>query len=93
MQALRQPGYPVLDVRWSYGAGGLEVVIRQVQKAEWGLYTMPALELRVDGHLEQAEVSGRETRLYLPAYARAPAAIEVDPEHRWLLKATVARAP
>ena len=93
IQALRQPGYPVLDVRWSYGAGGLEVLIRQVQKAEWGLYTMPALELRVDGHLEHAEVTGRETRVFLPTYAHAPASVEVDPDHWWLLKATVARAP
>ena len=92
-QALRQPGYPVLDVRWSYGTGGLQIVIRQVQKAEWGLYTMPSLELVVDGRREQANVSGRETRLFLPAYAHPPASIEVDPHHWWLMKATVARAP
>jgi aminopeptidase N len=93
MQSLRQPGYPVLEVRWTYGAAGLSIVIRQVQKPEWGVYTLPALELSVDGHLEQVDVSERETRLFLPAYARAPAAIEVDPHRWWLLKATVTNAP
>jgi aminopeptidase N len=93
LQALRQPGYPVLDVQWSYGAAGLAVVIRQVQKAEWGSYVLPGLELGVDGRIEPVEVTGRETRIFLPVYARPPAVIEVDPRHKWLLKATVTRAP
>ncbi len=93
MQALRQPGYPMLDVRWSYGAAGLAVVIRQVQKAEWGLYRLPALELSVDGRMEKVDVDGRETRAFFPAYARAPAAITVDPDGLWLLKAVVTSAP
>ena len=92
-QALLQPGYPVLDVRWSYGAAGLALVIRQVQKPEWGEYTIPALEVSVDGRLHPVDVSGRETRIFLPEYARPPAAIVVDPHRRWLLKATVSNAP
>ena len=43
--------------------------------------------------MEQVDVDGPETRVFLPAYARAPAAIVVDPDRWWLLKATVTNAP
>jgi aminopeptidase N len=89
LQALRQPGYPVLDVHWSRGEDGLALEIRQVQKAEWGEYTLPALELRIDGRIYPVNVSGRETRMTLPEITRAPKTIEVDPHGWWLLKATV----
>lgn len=92
-QSLTQPGYPVLDVQWSYGSAGLSLLIRQTQKPEWGVYALPGLELAIDGRTERVDVNGRETRIFLPAYARAPAAIAVDPGRWWLLRSTVTRAP
>jgi aminopeptidase N len=89
LQALRQPGYPVLDVHWAWDQDGLEVVIRQTQKAEWGEYALPGLELRVDGRIHRVDVRGRETRVLLPEITRAPKTLEVDPHGWWLLKATV----
>ena len=89
LQALRQPGYPVLDVHWSRTGDGLALEIRQVQKPEWGVYTLPALELRIDGRIYPVNVVGRETHLTLPDVTRAPKTVEVDPHGWWLLKATV----
>lgn len=89
LQSLRQPGYPVLDVHWCWDEEGLELVIRQVQKPEWGEYTLPALELRIDGRIHRVDVGGRETRITLPEITRSPKMIEVDPHGWWLLKATV----
>ena len=37
-QALSQPGYPMLDVRWQYQGKKLTVDIAQTQNAKWGAY-------------------------------------------------------
>jgi aminopeptidase N len=88
-QALTQPGYPVLDVRWSMAAGKLALTIRQIQKAEWGTYRIPGLELLIDGTPVRMDVEGRETRQVLAQIGRAPRKIEVDPNGWWLLDAKV----
>ncbi len=92
-QALTRPGYPVLAIDPSYGDGHLSLVIRETQPAEWGEFTIPGLELWIDGQVRRVDVRGRETRLELAGIPRPPAKIEVDPRGRWLLKSTVTGAP
>ncbi len=89
IQALTQPGYPVLDVRWKLEGGKLALDIRQTQKVEWGTYRIPGLELVIDGKPAQVEVDGRETRRVVADIGRAPRKIEVDPHGWWLLDAKV----
>jgi aminopeptidase N len=88
-QALTQPGYPVLDIRWRMASGKLELTVRQTQKAAWGTYRIPGLELVIDGKPVKVNVEGRETRQVLAQINRAPQKIEVDPNGWWLLDATV----
>jgi aminopeptidase N len=88
-QALTQPGYPMLDVRWRARGGKLELAVRETQPAAWGDYRIPGLEIAVDGKRHRVDVGGRETRVVIPGIGRAPANVEVDPDAWWLLKATV----
>ena len=44
-QALTQPGYPMLDVRWKHRGKKLTLDISQTQKPEWGAYRIPGLEI------------------------------------------------
>jgi aminopeptidase N len=92
LQSLTQPGYPVLDVRWSHSGGKLALEIRQTQKPEWGTYRLPGLELGVDGKIVRVDVEGQETRTVLDGFPSAPRAVVVDPGGWWLLRSTVARA-
>ena len=92
LQSLTQPGYPVLDVRWSHSGGKLTLEIRQTQRPEWGTYRLPGLELAVDGKVIRIDVEGRETRTVLDGFPSAPRTVVVDPEGWWLLRSTVARA-
>jgi aminopeptidase N len=92
LQSLTQPGYPVLDVRWSHSGGKLALEIRQTQKPEWGTYRLPGLQLAVDGKVIRIDVEGRETRTVLDGFSSAPRTVVVDPEGWWLLRSTVARA-
>jgi aminopeptidase N len=85
-QALTQPGYPVLDLRWQQKGGKLTLTIAQTQKAEWGTYRMPNLELLVDGRPVWVDVNGRTTRKVIEGVKRRPDRIEVDPNGWWLLK-------
>ena len=87
-QALLQPGYPKLDVRWRLHGDGADLTIRQTQPDAWGTYRLPKLELTVAGKAVTVDVTGRETRLHLPGVPGTPS-IEVDPHGRWLLAATV----
>ncbi|HET8624075.1 MAG TPA: M1 family metallopeptidase [Gemmatimonadales bacterium] len=87
-QALTQPGYPVLDVRWRRRGNALDVEISQTQAAGWGTYRLPGLVLRIDGKDYPVDVSRRTTRRTLRGIARAPSKVEVDPGGWWLLKAT-----
>ena len=56
-QALTQPGYPVLDVRWKHKGRSLTLDIAQTQKPEWGTYRIPLIVL-VDDQPARVEVNG-----------------------------------
>jgi len=89
-QALTQPGYPILEVRWKYrGKNRLALDIRQTQPGEWGSYRIPGLELLVDGTPVRVDVDGVETRQVVKGITRAPRAVQVNPTGWWLLQATV----
>jgi aminopeptidase N len=90
-QALTQPGYPVLDVRWSQGGGKLTLDLQQTQKPEWGTYRIPGLELAVDGKIVRVDLDGRTTHAVLDGFSRAPKTLVVDPNGWWLLQSTVTR--
>ena len=61
-QALTQPGYPILDVRWKHSGKTLTLDIGQTQPAEWGTYRIPGLEIAIDGKPVRVDVTGRQTR-------------------------------
>jgi aminopeptidase N len=88
-QALTQPGYPVLDVQWKHHGKALDLVITQKQKDSWGLYSLPNLEIAVDGKIYPVKVEGRETRSTLPSVKSKPKQVVVDPNGWWLLKSEV----
>jgi aminopeptidase N len=86
-QALTQPGYPALDLKWKHQGKQLTLDITQSQEAGWGTYRMPGLELLVDGKLVRVDVDGRNTRAVVGGIAHRPKEIQVDPRGWWLLKA------
>lgn len=90
-QALTQPGYPVLDVRWRQAAGKLTLDVVQTQKPEWGTYRMPGLEIAIDGKVVRLDVEGRATRTVLDGFPRAPKTLVVDPGGWWLARSSVTR--
>jgi aminopeptidase N len=87
-QALTQPGYPMLDVRWKRKGKKLTLVINQTQPASWGTYRIPGLEIAIDGKPVRVDVNGRETTQVIDGIPRQPTTVEVDPGGWWLLKAT-----
>ena len=89
LQALTQPGYPDLAVRWRQAGDSLTLTVRQVQPAGWGTYRLPGLEFLVDGLLLRADVDGRETVVSFPGFASPPQSVRVDPNGWWLIKATI----
>jgi aminopeptidase N len=78
-QALTQPGYPKLEAVWRQGGRRLSLVIRQVQPAEWGLYRMPGLRVRIDGETRSVDVEGQETVVRLEGIRKRPRELELDP--------------
>jgi aminopeptidase N len=88
-QWLTQPGFPILDVRWKYSGRKLTLDITQAQKAEWGSYRIPNLEILVDGKPVRVDLEGPKTHKVIEGIGRSPTKIEVDPNHWWLLKTTV----
>jgi aminopeptidase N len=85
-QALTQPGYPILDVRWKQGGKKLTLDINQTQKPEWGTYRIPNLELLVGGKTVRVDVDGPKTHKVIEGIGHRPKTIEVDPNGWWLLK-------
>ena len=93
LQALTQPGYPVLDVKWSYDKRRLTVDITQTQKDAWGTYRLPGLVLMVDGKPMPVNIDGRSTHVVFKNVPVTPASIVVDPDGWWLLRWSVSRTP
>ena len=88
-QALTQPGYPVLDLKWTHKGKKLTVDITQTQLAEWGEFQIPSLILLVDDVPVRLHVQGRQTRQVVEGIRHKPKRIEVDPKGWWLMKTTV----
>jgi aminopeptidase N len=85
-QALTQPGYPILDLRWQHKGKRLTLDIAQTQPGEWGSYRLPGLQLLIDGKPVRVDVESRQTRQVIDGISRKPKKIEVDPDGWWLLK-------
>ena len=88
-QALTQPGFPTLDIRWKHGGKKLTLDISQTQQSDWGLYRIPNLILLVDGTPVRIEVNGRQNRVGVAGISRKPKKIVVDPRGWWLVKTSV----
>ena len=88
---LTQPGYPQFEVTKVYDgrAKRLTLTVREVQKNEWGTWTLPQLAFGLDGNVRRADVAGRSTTVVFEHVARDPATITVDPAAQWLLTATI----
>ncbi len=93
-QWLRQPGYPRLDVAWTWNAGLRRVTldVAETQSPAWGLYDLPRVELAFStGGRELARrtipVTGRRQR-FVFALPAPPDDVRVDPDGRLLLLAT-----
>ena len=84
-QALTQPGYPVLDVRWKHKGKKLTLDIAQMQKPEWGTYRIP-LEVMVDDQPARVEVNGATSRVVIDGIKHKPKRVVIDPKGWWLLK-------
>lgn len=85
-QALLQPGYPQLSVRWEHQGNKLTLDIAQLQPAEWGVYRIPGLILLADDRPVRVNLTGKRTRVGVEGIRRKPKKIEVDPNGGWLLK-------
>jgi aminopeptidase N len=85
-QALTQPGYPVLEVRWKHQKKRLSLDIAQTQPPEWGSYRIPGLQLLIDGKPFKVDVDGRETHRVIDGIAKKPKQVAVDPNGLWLVQ-------
>jgi len=99
-QWLRQPGYPQLDVAWSYDSTAREAVVNvtQAQPSIWGVYRLPALALdfMAGSRLlarRVAEVGAAHRQMLRIPLDSAPTDLRVDPDGALLLTATVRRGP
>jgi aminopeptidase N len=88
-QSLTQPGYPMLDVRWSHKGKKLTLDIVQTQPAAWGTYRIPGLILLVDGTPVRISIEGRQSRQVVEGIRRPPKKVVADPNGWWLLRSTV----
>ncbi len=86
LQALTQPGYPVLSVRMTQAGDSLTLRVRQVQPERWGTYRLPGVEFLAGGKLLRADVVGRETTVSFRGFDALPASLAIDPDGWWLLQ-------
>ena len=99
-QWLRQPGYPQLQVVWSYDSTAREAVVNvtQGQPSAWGVYRLPGLALdfvagsRLLARRVVEVVAAPQQQLRIPLDA-APTDLRVDPDGALLLTASVRRTP
>lgn len=62
-QWLLQPGYPKLDVRWTYDDGELSLEVKQTQPAAWGFYRVRLpVEVEMENGAREAFEVGVEAR-------------------------------
>jgi aminopeptidase N len=85
-QALTQPGFPILEVRWKHQGKKLVVDLTQTQPEEWGAYRIPRLQLLIDGRMAQVDLTGRTTRQEIEGIPRKPKKVEVEPNGWWLVQ-------
>ena len=83
-QWLLQPGYPQLDVTWSYEAGELSLTVKQTQPAKWGFYrlSLPVAVETEDGGKDQFNipVEARAENQFRQSLAARPTRLVLDPE-------------
>jgi aminopeptidase N len=92
-QALTQPGYPKLDMKWKWSGEQLEVTVEQVQDAAWGPFALPNLVLRVDGQDYRMPIEVRKETFRFNGQTNRPTKVELDPDGWWLMESTVSRLP
>ena len=88
-QWIYQPGYPILDMEWTWDEeeGEISIEIRQEQRASWPTFVIP-LELQIlteDGpDRHRVEIRERSTSLRLELRS-PPRSVVLDPDG-WVLK-------
>lgn len=87
IQALTQPGYPRLDVRWRLKKHRLTLEVAQTQSD--GEYRIPNLTVAVDGVPVRVALDGKTASAVLDGVKQAPRSVVVDPEGWWLLESSV----
>ena len=88
-QALTQPGFPVLVVRWRYTNGELKIQVQQVQKDSWGIFQIPGLVLRAGGIDYHIDIADRLTQHTFTNVRKKPGDLVVDPDGWWLISSEV----
>jgi aminopeptidase N len=84
-QTLKQPGYPIIEVRWKQKGSTLALELVQTQPREWGVFRVPGLDLMVDGKPVKVDVVGRETRTDVKDVRGKVKRVEVDESGWWLV--------
>jgi aminopeptidase N len=89
-QWLRRPGYPVLDVEWTWDAAASEAIVSvtQAQSRSWPVFRLP-LAIRIEtasgaSELHSIELLGRAERFRI-AVDVEPRSVTLDPDG-WILK-------
>jgi hypothetical protein len=85
-QALAQPGYPIIELRWRQKGRTLALELVQAQPPEWGLFRVPGLGLMVDGMPVRVDVTARETRTEVKDVRGKVKRVEVDEGGWWLVE-------
>ncbi|MFL5496274.1 MAG: hypothetical protein ACJ8DC_17955 [Gemmatimonadales bacterium] len=84
-QTLKQPGYPIVEVRWQQKGRTLALELLQTQPREWGVFRVPGLELLIDGKPVKVDLTGRETRTEVKEVRGKVKRVEVEEGGWWLV--------